>query len=311
MSGLGLGLVVAAALAAQASNTEILQQSSKPSQRAPRAPAWLRPAADRPPPVSPRRIVSFAPVVTETAFRLGRGDRLVGATRFCDRPAEALRLPRVGGYVDISLERVLALEPDLVIAMPSLGQRDILERLRDRGVPVRVVFGDTLAEVHGLIEDLGVLLDARPAARDLNASLDDAVQALRALALPPRRAAVVVGQDPLVIAGPGTFAAEILALTGLAPAFSPDAPLWPVWSVESLAATGPEILVAAEGPEAARRLLALVERALPPARRPRVLAPSRPILMRPGPSLIEDLAELGALLAAAPKAPAPVAAPVP
>lgn len=299
-----LALLLAVGLAGQPASSATAADGPGPpisdsSKRGPpRSPAWYKPGAQGTAPAHPRRVVSLAPVVTETAFRLGRGDRVVGATRFCDRPAEALALPRVGGYVDISLERVLALHPDVVIAMPSLGQREVLDRLRDRGVAVRVVFADTLDEVRDLIHDLGALLEAIPAAEALNAEVDRAVASVRELRLPPRRAAVVVGHDPIVIAGPGTFAAEVLALTGLAPAFSPDAPMWPVWSVESLAAARADILIAAEGPEAARKLRALLERAVPAARRPVVVEPGHTILMRPGPSLIEDLDELRKLLSA-------------
>ena len=66
-----------------------------------RAPEWLLPKAQTAAPTAPQRIVSLAPVVTETLFLVGAGARVVGVTRFCDRPAKASELPKVGGYVDI------------------------------------------------------------------------------------------------------------------------------------------------------------------------------------------------------------------
>lgn len=263
-----------------------------------RAPEWLLPKAQTAAPATPQRIVSLAPVVTETLFLVGAGARVVGVTRFCDRPAEASKLPKVGGYVDISLEKVLSLKPDLVIAMPSLGQRALLEQLRGQGVPVLVVFADSLDEVKLLTTSVGATVGAKDRATDVNAKLDAAVTALHDRKLRPQKVAVVVGHDPIVVAGPGTFAAEALAVAGLRLAVPADAPMWPVWSAESLRAAGADVLVAAEGADAAIKLRALVERALPEGKRPRVVAAPGPILMRPGPALVDDLATLGALLEA-------------
>ena len=111
------------------------------------------------------RIVSLAPVITETLFALGVGDRLVGVTRFCDRPAQASKIPKVGGFVDGSLERILGLKPDLVVAMPQQAQRGLLKNIQEHGVPVYLVFGDTISEIKQLIHGLGTLLkkkESRP-----------------------------------------------------------------------------------------------------------------------------------------------------
>ncbi len=271
-----------------------------PALAAPRAPVWHREALPHARPAgAPKRIVSLAPVVTETLFLFGAGDRVVGDTRFCDRPAAAKAVPKVGGYVDISLERVLALAPDLVVAMPSLGQREVLDRLREHGVPVLVVFGDDDAEVHAMLRGLGDVLGTQARAAAVDASLDAAERALAALHLPPLRVAVVVGTEPLVVAGPHTFAADAVTRTGLTLAVPKSAPQWPVWSLESLAAAHVDILVAAEGPDARKKLDALVTRAFPAGARPLVVSSTHALLMRPGPALVDDYPELARVLAAA------------
>jgi iron complex transport system substrate-binding protein len=265
----------------------------------PRSPQWLLPASlsSPPPPARARRIVSLAPVVTETLFLVGAGDRVVGVTRFCDRPAEAQRLPKIGGYTDPSLEAILTLSPDLVVAMPSFGGRAVLERLRATGVPVLVVFADTLPEVRGLV---GALADVagRPAAgHAILRGMDDGLARAAALRTgrPRLRAAVVVGLDPIVLAGPGTFADDALARVGLASIVPVASPQWPTWSIEALMAARADVLIAAEGPDVAARLRGLLER-VPPERRPRVFAADRPLLMRPGPSLADDVLALAKLV---------------
>jgi len=64
----------------------------------------------------PRRIVSLAPSNTEILYALGLGDKLVGDTQYCDYPADALNKEKVGGYSDIDVEKVISLQPDLILA---------------------------------------------------------------------------------------------------------------------------------------------------------------------------------------------------
>src|SRR5262245_10295029 len=63
-----------------------------------------------------QRIIGLAPNVTEMLFFLGLGPRVVGRSNFCDYPPQAAKLPSVGGFVDTSLEEIIALKPDLVVA---------------------------------------------------------------------------------------------------------------------------------------------------------------------------------------------------
>lgn len=266
----------------------------------PRRSHLYRPADDAAPRASPpRRIVSLAPVLTETLFALGAGESVVGVTRYCDRPTAARRLPKVGGYVDPQLEALLALEPDLVVAMPSLGQRQVLDRLRERGVPVWVAFGDRIDEVRDLVRGLGAQLGRDAEASALVARLDEglrAVAATHAKVSKRPRAAVVFQVEPLVVAGPGTFPDEALVVAGALPAAPRDGPAWPSWSLEALLAVAPDVLVAAEGPAAAARLREILARLGPAGARIRVVAHDGPILIRPGPSLHEDVAALARLL---------------
>src|ERR1043165_1036300 len=65
----------------------------------------------------PKKIVSLAPSITEMLFALGFGDRLVGVTTYCDYPAEARQLPKIGGFMSPSIEAIVAKRPDLVIGV--------------------------------------------------------------------------------------------------------------------------------------------------------------------------------------------------
>jgi iron complex transport system substrate-binding protein len=94
-----------------------------------------------------RRIVSLAPNITEILFALGLGERVVGVTEFCNYPPEALRLPKVGGFVNPNAEVILALHPDLVVATPNVGNRTFVERLIAVGARVEVVQARNVEEI--------------------------------------------------------------------------------------------------------------------------------------------------------------------
>ena len=68
-------------------------------------------------PEQPRRIITLIPSLTEIVFDLGRGDLLVGATQYATEPAEAANLPRVGSYLHLDIERIVALQPDLTLRL--------------------------------------------------------------------------------------------------------------------------------------------------------------------------------------------------
>nr|WP_026279031.1 cobalamin-binding protein [Thioalkalivibrio sp. ARh3] len=84
------------------------------------------------------RIVSLAPHITEVLFAVGAGDKLVGVTQHSDFPPDAEEIPRVGGYSRIDLERVVEMDPDLVVAWRSGNSSSQIERLRDLGLNVYV-----------------------------------------------------------------------------------------------------------------------------------------------------------------------------
>ena len=244
-----------------------------------------------------RRIVSLSPMVTETLFALGIGPRVVGVTRYCDRPAAATSLPKVGGYGDASLEAVLALKPALVIAQYGQGQWPVLDRLREHHVEVFIIANDTLAESQQAVAALAAFAaDPVEAAAKAQAIIGGQRQALAAAAgsAVGVRAVVVVGTHPLVIAGAGSFADTALRATGATSSVAPGEPAWPIWSLETILARSVDVVVVADGSggtDAIKQLLAPLQR-----RAPRVVAADHAILMRSGPGFADDVATLAALL---------------
>ena len=100
----------------------------------------------------PKRIISLAPNITEILFALDLGDRVIGVTRFCDYPPEASKKERIGGLVDPNLEKIISLNPDLIIGFRGNPIR-IIKRMQEFNLPVFVLeMGITIESVFSVIE---------------------------------------------------------------------------------------------------------------------------------------------------------------
>lgn len=199
-----------------------------------------------PPPGSLSRIVTVAPSVTELLFAIDAGDRVVGVSRFDDYPPATRSLPKVGGFLDPSVEAVVGLAPSLVIGVPNAGNRVALERMAALGVPVLVVPGNTLADVFHATRTVGALFGAGHARRaaKLCQDIGETLRTLRARAPKSRRprVAVVYGTGPLVLGGRNSFAGALVeALGGVNVAGS--GPPYAQFSIESLLMASPDLII--------------------------------------------------------------------
>lgn len=162
------------------------------------------------------RIVSMTPNATEAVYALGVGDLLVGRSRYCDYPPEVASLPAVGGYVDPSLEAILALRPTLVTGARGPGGRGLVDKLEARGIACYFPSTESIDEITAMIRGLADRLHVRGKGKSVVASIRRHLQSIeKALHGRPRpRTLLVFGQAPIVVAGPGSFPAEMLDRAG-------------------------------------------------------------------------------------------------
>jgi iron complex transport system substrate-binding protein len=104
-----------------------------------------------------QRIISLAPHATELLFAAGAGTQIVGASSFSDYPPEARHIPSIGGYENLDIERILALQPDLVIAWHSGNGPRTLARLRELGLNVYASELTGLEDIPRSLEQFGIL----------------------------------------------------------------------------------------------------------------------------------------------------------
>jgi iron complex transport system substrate-binding protein len=250
-------------------------------------------------PAVPARVVSLAPSITEILFALGAGGRLVGVCGSCDRPAAVAGLARVGTYLAPSVEATLALRPDLVIAVPSPGNREAVRAIERAGVRVLVVrdrtLGDLWASVHDIAGAVGVPAAGERLVGDLRARLD-AIHA-RVATLPPRRVLVLVGHSPLVVVGGGSLQDELVRVAGGVNVAADAGSVWPTVTLELVVARAPEVIVdAAMGTEGSSRELFAALTTVPAVRDGRILRLDTGAFLRAGPRVPEAAEALAAAI---------------
>lgn len=243
-----------------------------------------------PPPAQVRRVVTVAPSLTELVVALGKGRTLVGVSRF-DELAEVKALPRVGGWIDPSVEAVVRLKPDLVLVQPGPGNRQPVEKMAELGVPVLALPMESISDVTQAMRRVGAALHAEREAEALSQKLEQTRVRVRAAAkaLGPVRVLFVYGFEPLVVAGPGSFADELLADAGGVNAATGAKSAYTVYSVERAVMARPELIVdASDDATRAKDTLA----ALPGFKAARWMKIPTQDLLHPGPRLGEGLEQL-------------------
>lgn len=195
------------------------------------------------------RVVTLTPSLTEVMFAIGAGDRVVGVSDYCDYPEAARTRPKVGTFLQPSIEKILALRPDLVLCDGV--QTEIAAALRQAGARVLLAPMNDLKEVKAAIVSVGEALgDHQPQAAALVRGLETQIDraAARTRGRPRPRVLFVVdrqlgGLRGLVVAGPGTYLDELLTLSGAENIFA-DLPLrYSKVALETVSQRRPEVIL--------------------------------------------------------------------
>jgi len=194
-----------------------------------------------------QRIVSLAPHLTELAFSAGAGAKLVAASDYSDFPPEAARLPRVASATGIDIERILALQPDLVLAWRLDATAKALDRLESLGLRVVYIEPHRLDEIPRALETVGSLAGTEPVASREAARLREELNRLRTKYSGLKRIDVFyqAADRPLMTLNGRHFVSDAIELCGGRNVFA-DAPLIasPI-DAEAVLAADPQVIIAA------------------------------------------------------------------
>lgn len=195
----------------------------------------------------PARIVSIAPSHTEILFALGLGNRVVGVTTYCNYPEEALSREKIGGFSSPSLEKIVALQPDLVLVTNDK-QQNIISSLDNAGITVMAFSPKSLDDTFATIELIGQATGANEEASALVAGLQkrtDAVAA-RVKTIPEEQRLRVYYElwyEPLMSAGPDTLVSDLISKAGGKSITADAREDYPEFSEEVILSRDPQVML--------------------------------------------------------------------
>lgn len=199
-----------------------------------------------------RRIVSLAPHNTENLFSAGAGEHIVGTVDYSDFPAQALDIPRVGGYKKINIEAVLAAKPDLIIAWSSGNPGAAVQRLIEFGIPVFFSEPGTFESIIGNIAQFSQLAETESQAANPLKKMRATLASLRKEYASQRPVKVFyqVWNQPLITLNGEHSVSHAFKLCGGINVFRNEPTIAPRINIEGVIASNPElILLAGHTPE--------------------------------------------------------------
>ncbi|UCD20069.1 MAG: cobalamin-binding protein [candidate division WOR-3 bacterium] len=229
-----------------------------------------------------QRIVSLSPAMTEMLFSMGAGDRIVGVTTFCDFPPQAKKITKVGDFSHPSIERIIALKPDLVIVnLPEqMRIKKDLDRLK---ITTFVSSPHSLSEIYTELSALGTTLGLYEVADSLISYMKQNIEPVHKLRR--KKVYVEISPRPIVTIGVATFLNDLIREAGGENIFADLDKDYPTVSQEAVIARDPEIIIVLHPQDITGRIGWQRIRAIKEGRVHAGLNPDN--LMRPGPRLVE------------------------
>lgn len=200
-------------------------------------------------PVKINRAISLAPNVTENVFAVGAGDKLVGVTTYCDYPAEAKEIKKIGDTITPNMEAIIALQPQIVLVSTASQMEAFTKTMEQNGIVVFVMDPVNLDGIFKNLRQLGEIFGTGEKAGALVQGLQGRLDALRTKLndRAPLKVFVQISKEPLFTAGKPSFVTEIVQHAG-AVSVTRDLPTpYPRISKETAMAMNPEAIVVSAG----------------------------------------------------------------
>jgi iron complex transport system substrate-binding protein len=246
------------------------------------------------------RFITLAPNLTEIVFAIGAGDRLVGNTTYCDYPAPAKQIEKVGDTLRPSMERIIALRPQLVLVSTASQLETFTTQLSDHQIAVYVTDPHDLEGVFKSIKDLGDLLNETEATAELLRNLRARAEAVERAVNTTQPISVFyqVSAEPLYTAGRDSFVTDLIRRAGGKSVTENVPGAWPLFSAESALAAQPEAIILPTGGSmgSANAEVNAALRRSPAVKNGKVYKINDDHLARPGPRSVDGLEEIARAL---------------
>jgi iron complex transport system substrate-binding protein len=239
---------------------------------------------------TPQRIISLAPSNTEILFALGLGDRVVGVTAYCDYPSKAQDKEKVGDYYGPDIEKIIALEPDLILAT-DFHRFDLIPALEQQGYAVFAVAPQTLDDVLESIQTIGNITgkeqEAWELVNEMKSKIEEIEEQTKALE-PKPRVFYMTWHDPMWTVGRNTWIDDLISIAGGLNIFSQYFESGAMVEIEWALFLNPQVIIASElSYDWASNTTDLASTNASQSRR--IYTCDDNLVQRPGPRLVEGL----------------------
>ncbi|GAA68061.1 cobalamin-binding protein [Pseudoalteromonas sp. BSi20429] len=191
------------------------------------------------------RIIALAPHIVENLFAIGAGDNIVGTVDYADYPSEAQSIERIGGYYGISLEKVLALKPDLVIAWKSGNQSEDLAQIERLGIKVYLSNPVTIA---GVADELLTFGEFTGNIEQSQQAANAFTQKLNAIIKSQQDKKDITGfyqlwAEPMMTVSKNTWISQLIETCHVSNVFAQSVTDYPQISIENVIVTKPQVII--------------------------------------------------------------------
>ncbi len=191
------------------------------------------------------RIVTLSPSINEIVYALGAGEQIVANTEYCNYPKASLFVPKVGGYFSVSLEKIVAHKPSLVLVQKN--NEKVAQKLEKLGIKTAVIYIDTLAHIKKSIIEIGTLVHQEKEAQNIIASIEYELNAIKNI-VTDKKVLIVIGHNTtlvkrIFVAGQNLYFDNIIEASGNSNALQSKRKGQPILNRENLIASNPDIVI--------------------------------------------------------------------
>lgn len=191
------------------------------------------------------RIIALSPSVNEIIFALGKGDKIVGNTTHCKYPKASLEISKVGGYFNPSLEKILALNPSLVIMQEN--NYRLNKKLQQLNIKTKIIKIDSLLNIKQSIIDIGNILNTKEKAKSIIDEINQELKNLKNI-IKNKKILVVMGHNTslasrIFVAGQNLYFDDVINKSGNTNALQSSRKGQPILNMENIIASNPDIVI--------------------------------------------------------------------
>jgi iron complex transport system substrate-binding protein len=249
-------------------------------------------------PYPAKRIISLAPSITEILFAMGLDEEITAVTNYCDYPKAVLNKPRIGGYTNPSIEKIVSLKPDLIITTKDGNRWKTIHRLSDLGFSVYLIDPLSFYGITKAIYHIGGIVGREEESKKIIANMISKKEeiAKRTKSLPKPKVFFQIGYAPIITVGRRTFADDLIRLAGGKSISENELISYPLYSIETILSKAPDIIIISSM-DSNKDYMNLVEKwrnwkSIPAVRMNSIHIIDSNLVDRPTPRIIEGLEAL-------------------